>query len=298
MDKFWAGKVIRPDESEVPSKDGVPEDKKIVCFYFSAHWCPPCRQFTPMLKEFHDKTKDQGVVVVFVSSDKTEKDMNEYFNESHGDWLRVPHKSTLAKELKGHFHINGIPTLVVCKRDGKVITTDGVEQVAENGALIVDKWVNGFDWQKAEENLALIQDAEFVRSDNVKVSGKTALKSKKLVCFYFSAHWCPPCRHFTPVLREFYSEVQDDLEVVFVSADNTEEEMNSNYEDSHGDWLRAEHESDISNTLMKHFDCQYFPFMVVVKAGTGAFVTKEGAGIIRKDYKATKGREIVSKWMA
>ena len=25
-----------------------------------------------------------------------------------------------------------------------------------------------------------------------------------LIGIYFSAHWCPPCRGFTPVLSEFY----------------------------------------------------------------------------------------------
>ena len=38
------------------SKDGKPVNAaehlkdKVVALYFSAHWCPPCRQFTPVLK--------------------------------------------------------------------------------------------------------------------------------------------------------------------------------------------------------------------------------------------------------
>ena len=28
--------------------------KAVILIYFSAHWCPPCRAFTPMLKDFYE----------------------------------------------------------------------------------------------------------------------------------------------------------------------------------------------------------------------------------------------------
>jgi nucleoredoxin len=42
------------------------------------------------------------------------------------------------------------------------------------------------------------------RADGTAVSADQALSSKKVVLFYFSAHWCPPCRAFTPLLKDFY----------------------------------------------------------------------------------------------
>lgn len=66
-------------------------DKKIVGIYFSAGWCPPCRQFTPLLKDFYEETQSRksAFEVVFVSFDKKEEDMIEYYRELHADWLAV-----------------------------------------------------------------------------------------------------------------------------------------------------------------------------------------------------------------
>ena len=43
-----------------------------------------------------------------------------------------------------------------------------------------------------------------VKADGSQVQADSALNGKKVVCIYFSAHWCPPCRAFTPVLKDFY----------------------------------------------------------------------------------------------
>ena len=56
----------------------------------------------------------------------------------------------------------------------------------------------------------------------------SSLASKKQIILYFSAHWCPPCRGFTPLLSKAYEEYkqkvgdQAEVEVVFVSGDNDE----------------------------------------------------------------------------
>ena len=56
--EFLNGKVlVRADGTNV-SADQVLGNKRIVLFYFSAHWCPPCRMFTPMLKDFYDVSQD------------------------------------------------------------------------------------------------------------------------------------------------------------------------------------------------------------------------------------------------
>ena len=100
----------------------------LVLYYFSAHWCPPCRQFTPMLSDFYGEVSDD-LEIVFVSSDRSPDDMISYMKESHGDWCGVEHNSALANDLKQKYGVQGIPMLVVVKKDGSVVTKDGRSHV-------------------------------------------------------------------------------------------------------------------------------------------------------------------------
>lgn len=66
-------------------------DADVVGVYFSAHWCPPCRQFTPMLAQLYTMLRAAGkkFEVVFVSADKSESDFDAYFGEM--PWLALPY---------------------------------------------------------------------------------------------------------------------------------------------------------------------------------------------------------------
>eukprot|EP00826_Nyctotherus_ovalis_P061197 TRINITY_DN8685_c0_g1_i14.p2 TRINITY_DN8685_c0_g1~~TRINITY_DN8685_c0_g1_i14.p2 ORF type:complete len:129 (+),score=33.53 TRINITY_DN8685_c0_g1_i14:102-488(+) len=57
--------------------------------------------------------------------------------------------------------------------------------------------------------------------------------SAKVVLLYFSGIWCPPCHGFEFVIRNFYKAVNEgcepgkkNVEIVFVSCDNSVEEFN------------------------------------------------------------------------
>ena len=61
-----------------------------------------------------------------------------------------------------------------------------------------------------------------VQANGKSVKGNSALANKKFIALYFSAHWCGPCRAFTPELVKFRNNcVKKNLpfEVVFVSSD-------------------------------------------------------------------------------
>ena len=65
----------------------------IIGIYFSAHWCPPCRGFTPKLIEFYNNEKQKrdniNFEIVFVSWDRDEESFKEYFNTM--PWLALPY---------------------------------------------------------------------------------------------------------------------------------------------------------------------------------------------------------------
>merc|ERR1712232_1347777 len=80
---------------------------KATALYFGAHWCPPCRGFTPKLAEWYNADlKDKGLDVVFVSSDRDEKQFEEYFAEQPWHALEYSDNQT-KKELSDTLGIEG-----------------------------------------------------------------------------------------------------------------------------------------------------------------------------------------------
>ena len=91
-------------------------------FYFSAHWCPPCKVFTPRFVDFYN-THGGGrhFQAVLVSSDKSEEKMLDYMRESKMPWPAMRFDSAGAKALKENYSRAGIPRLVLVDPQGTVI---------------------------------------------------------------------------------------------------------------------------------------------------------------------------------
>ena len=106
------------------------------------------------------------------------------------------------------------------------------------------------------------------KSVTEKVS-HTVLDEVPHVALYFSAKWCGPCKHFTPKLVEFYNEANKDgkkLEIIFVSADNEEEE----FEEYYGTmpWLAVEFD-DVLDEVSAKYPASSIPKLTVLnKDGT------------------------------
>lgn len=252
----------------------------VVGLYFSAHWCPPCRGFTPVLSEwyksFTEKNPDKKFHLVFVSSDRSEHDFKEYHKEMGFHALPFSQREKKA-ELSSKFGVRGIPTLVLLSATGEVLTKDGRSIVAS------DPEGAGYPW--APKSLAdIMGSGPLINHDGASLEWSSL--AGKHVSFYFSAHWCGPCRGFTPKLVEAYNSAKaagKNWEVIFVSADNSDDE----FEEYYGTmpFLALPHEDPRAAELNTFFEVEGIPTLVLVDP-SGKVLTTELRGAIDDDPTA------------
>jgi len=248
-----------------------------VGIYFSAHWCPPCRGFTPVLAEKYKALKDAGkkFEIVFASSDKDETQFKEYYAEM--PWLALPYSEREFKaELSAEHNCRGIPYLVILDgATGKTITTDGRAEVS------APNFMQTFPWKPTPMSMAEFGDT-LRNPDGTTVSTKDALEGVEALGIYFSAHWCPPCRGFTPVAAENYKALKaagKKVEIIFASSDKDETQFN----EYHGEmpWKALPFaERDKKASLAKRYKCEGIPHLVFVDPKTWETITLGGRGAI------------------
>ena len=115
---FWKnGSLARFDDQPLAQK-------KLIALYFSAHWCGPCRKFTPQLVEFYNRVAPQHpeFEIVFVSSDRTLFGMETYMRDAQMPWPAIDFAKLPGKAALQKYAGDGIPCLVLLDASGKVIS--------------------------------------------------------------------------------------------------------------------------------------------------------------------------------
>mmetsp|Transcript_16700 Transcript_16700/g.30812 ORF Transcript_16700/g.30812 Transcript_16700/m.30812 type:complete len:560 (-) Transcript_16700:76-1755(-) len=133
------GEKLTSKDGEVSTEAAL--EGKYIGLYFSAHWCPPCTMFTPMLEEaYKNNLKAKNLEIVFLSLDRDEAAFNEYY--AMMPWLAVQYGAeghqNRVQRLMATFNCGGIPSLVILGSDAACITTKGREKVMED--------LDGFPW--------------------------------------------------------------------------------------------------------------------------------------------------------
>lgn len=157
---------------------------KLVALYFSAHWCGPCRHFTPMLCEFYAHLKEEvlpthGLEIVFVSSDRDSASFAQYYRTM--PWLAVPYNDGrfLQQTISMQFGVRGIPCLVVLDAmSGQIVVNHDISRMEVSRAcqrgddaiakLVKDDWMSRIpaDSQAIMESLAASLNEDHIENND------------------------------------------------------------------------------------------------------------------------------------
>ncbi|XP_015191272.1 PREDICTED: nucleoredoxin-like [Polistes dominula] len=193
-------------------------------------------------------------------------DFEESFRNHVADlpWLAVPNRDYERKtRLTRRYRIKaGVPTLILLEgSNGSVVTRGGVERT------IADPTGAEFPWKPPHPKAAL-EDGPLLPC-GARDSNEPMLHEELRHCFkgvYFSAHWCPPCKAFTPQLVDTYQRIRErghDFEVIFVSSDRSEESYNTYTETM--PWLRIPFsQEERRRKLARALDVQAIPTLVIL----------------------------------
>eukprot|EP00611_Tribonema_gayanum_P032890 TRINITY_DN9985_c0_g1_i1.p1 TRINITY_DN9985_c0_g1~~TRINITY_DN9985_c0_g1_i1.p1 ORF type:complete len:305 (+),score=77.27 TRINITY_DN9985_c0_g1_i1:57-917(+) len=133
------GDLVGPKGNTVPISSLA---GKSLALYFSAHWCPPCRMFTPALVKVYEAMRAGGrddFEFIFLSSDRSEAQFDEY--RATMPWLSLPYAKRDEKTaLSTQFRVTGIPSLITVAPDGTVVNAGA------RGAAMEDPTGAAFPW--------------------------------------------------------------------------------------------------------------------------------------------------------
>ncbi|XP_024942738.1 nucleoredoxin isoform X2 [Cephus cinctus] len=142
--------------------------------YFSAHWCPPCKAFTPQLVDTYQRIRERGhnFEVIFVSSDRSEDSYNVYTTSM--PWLRIPFvQEERRQKLARALDVQAIPTLVILDPRDNIITLEGRAELLEDPEGLNFPWASRLVNILTEKYATTLHDAPaiilFVEGDDCEV---------------------------------------------------------------------------------------------------------------------------------
>ena len=94
----------------------------VVLLNFWATWCPPCRAEMPSMEALYQAYKDQGFVILAVSSDVQGAAVVQPFMEGYR--LSFPSLLDTTGRVNGLYGVRSIPTSYLLDRHGRVVSRE------------------------------------------------------------------------------------------------------------------------------------------------------------------------------
>ena len=117
--------MICHDGTISAADDSGLENKKLIALYFSAHWCPPCRKFTPQLVDYYNQVEPQHpeFEIIFVSCDRSRFNWETYMRDTRMPWPAVDYDRLGELGDLRRIGGDGIPSLVLVDPAGHVLSS-------------------------------------------------------------------------------------------------------------------------------------------------------------------------------
>jgi len=225
--------------------------------------------FLTFVITFHDTFPPplaKSFEIVFVSSDRDETQFKSYCKEM--SCLAVPFpRRDIKKNLSKEHKVSGIPALILLDGD-----TDTI--ISKDGCSVIMADILGANFPWAPKALSELLGDIVLSREGAEVSRSTATDVKHLA-LYFSAHWCPTCKRFTPDLSKTYADIKEarsDFELIFVSGDRDEESFKSYFKEM--PWLVLPFDTERYNVMSSHFEVEGIPALVVLDPEVKVITTK------------------------
>jgi len=133
-------KLVHCNEGAIREGDGSElKDKKLIALYYSAHWCGPCRKFTPQLVEYYNRVVRQHpeFEIIFVSDDRSRYNWQNYIQETKMPWLAIDYDQLSRLPSVQKLGGKSIPSLLVLSDDSRLLasTYNGDEYLGPESVL-------------------------------------------------------------------------------------------------------------------------------------------------------------------
>ncbi len=164
---LWGSSEIKditpflPEEFESSNGKVKKDDllsNELIGVYFSAHWCGPCRAFTPKLAQFYKNVNkdEKKVEIIFNSADQDLKSFNEYFSTM--PWIATPFDSESKSKIDDACGINSIPQLIIFDNKGNIIDDNGRRTVETQGDNAINVWKEKLEKVNEQKTVEISKD--------------------------------------------------------------------------------------------------------------------------------------------
>jgi len=272
------GEKLVSKNGNIDTKDLLQKD--VIGLYFSAHWCPPCRRFTPQLAGVYNEMKKLGksFEIVFISSDRSPENFQEYYKIM--PWVALPFADRETKgKLSKKFDVQGIPRLLLL--DPK---TGEVTNPRANQDVVSDPSGKKFPWYNPHAGTVFehIIDATFISNTGDEV----ALKDMDQKFFVLFFHSDKDDSQFLSTMTEwynkFYSKLQGSnrsFEILYMGFGYDQD----SFEKSFGKmpWAALSFkEKEKKNMLRQFLRVGNFPHVTTIEAKSGSIIAHNVVGDI------------------